>query len=102
MHETTIKTHNGQWRAVCTCDQGSPYYPHKWEASEWSEGHLALMRSIHTLGEPTPSLRHQYQWFRTQQADPLNSERDRALWKALADELEHRVRPTQNRDEALF
>lgn len=102
MHQTSIRAHDGQWRAVCSCDQGSLYSDHKWEADDWAREHIASIDRVRLLGASSPSLRDQYRWFRSREKDPRTPQQERNMWKQLADELEHRMGPSESHDQALF
>jgi hypothetical protein len=96
-HHVRLVLIGDQWQARCSCKQRSPVGD-RGDAETWDYMHHQEIERIRAqLGGRTPSLKSQREWFLQQADNEDNPSEDRALWRQLADELEHflvdRTRP---------
>lgn len=89
---------NNRWIAICSCGRWrSSTYILESDAESAGEGHkfrgdshLTALAQF-TRGRTAANLRSELKWYEDQAEDPFNSEKDRKMWKILADELRPRV-----------
>lgn len=91
MHSLTTARRNGTYQTRCECGDASDWLPNRWQAEDWATDHEAQVARVRAhLGRRAPSLTDQRNWYRVQ-AELATSERERLLWKMLADGLDHRI-----------
>jgi hypothetical protein len=91
---TTITTEAGDelsHRAACLCGQTSESSPHYWQVEDWAAAHRATVARARAALGRTPSLRNTATHYRRMANDPSRTNRERAEWALLADEIEARI-----------
>lgn len=101
-HQISLRqTADGAWYAQCGCRHHSGYGSRQ-DAEDWGHTHLRQVeRAKSHLRGRAPSLREEYAYYRCMEADLDNPPDERALWKILADGLEHRLGQPHT-EEAMF
>lgn len=78
--------------AACSCRKwASEHRPTRKEAEDDAWRHLRDVRSAQSALRRQPSLPATLAYYREQQNNPEQPPRDRALFKQMGDELEHRL-----------
>ena len=91
-HSVRLVLIGDHWQARCSCKKRS-LLGDRGDAEAWEYAHHQEIERIRAqLGSRTPSLKSQREWFLQQADNEDNSSEDRALWKQMADELEHFLR----------
>lgn len=88
---------NYHYIATCTCQRwrSEPYRERENAVTKGlghevaGDSHLTALAAFHR-GNPQPQTT--LKWYIEQATDPLNNERDRDMWQALADELADRLK----------
>jgi len=101
-HRTRVDTSGRDFFGVCDCKAFGPVERFRTLAEDWGREHLRAVERVraHLQGR-NPSIADQHAYYRRMQRDPRLPAQERALWKILADGLEHRVGIT-DRTQALF
>lgn len=100
IHE--LSTHDGPvgYKAICLCRAASDTMRHRWEAEDWGRAHLVVVERVKAhLSRGAVSLLRARDYYRQMEADNSKPWAERELWKALADELEHRLNDQDPVDE---
>lgn len=101
-HQVEVIPTGRKFRAICACRAASPINLSQAEAQDWERvHHKEVERAKAHLSTRSPTLADQYTYYRAKQDDPAISDTDRALWKVLADGLEHRL-GIASQEESMF
>jgi hypothetical protein len=106
-HEPTfapvVKQGRPMWFVRCKCNTPAATFQHRWEAEDWWTKHQEEIEKVKAALAPKnttlATLKVQRDHFVKMSEDPGQSEGDRLLWKALADELTTRIDDRTERHE---
>lgn len=101
-HRTSVVELHTGWAGRCTCKAKGPSTPAYSAAEDWGYRHLVdVERTRAHLRDRAPSIKDQYDYYRQMEHDSATVPHEAALWKILADGLEHRL-GLPHTEEALF
>lgn len=86
----------------CKCGGFSGKVEHEWAVDDWWRVHLSYVEKVKAyLGTRTPTLTAQRDYYRLMSEDQSVPEKERDLWKQLAEELDHRVNDGPEKSEQV-
>lgn len=87
------------WQGKCTCGATGDVVDHRWQADDWGRTHIESVERVRAMRRGQPSLtvsRDHYRKMEATATDPAQ----RAQWKVLADEIDHRLGNFKHDDDS--